>query len=109
MAPTRVEKLLALLFWAVIGLLFTVFRVLSRRKSAAPVRKLPPVTNPLLLISATQLAKKIRRREVRMRPEHRGVGTLAWSWNFTGKKIYKKLFNNQQKDFTMWKINLLYI
>lgn len=103
------EKLLALLFWAVIGLLFKVFRVLSRRNSAAPVRQLPSVTNPLLLISATQLAKKIRRREVRMRPEHRGVGTLAWSWNFNGKKIYEKLVNNQRKAFTMWKINLLYL
>ncbi|CAG12809.1 unnamed protein product, partial [Tetraodon nigroviridis] len=64
MAPTAVEKLLALLFWAAVGLLFAVFRVLSRPNAAAPVRKLPPVANPLLLLSATQLAKKIRRREV---------------------------------------------
>lgn len=104
MAPTRVEKLLASLFWAVIGLLFTVFRVLSRRKTAAPVRQLPPVTNPLLLISATQLAKKIRRREVRMRPEHRGVCSLAWSWNFTGKEIYKKLGKRKQSAKSFYNV-----
>ncbi|XP_003978609.2 fatty-acid amide hydrolase 2-B [Takifugu rubripes] len=63
MAPSGLEKVLASLFWAVIGLLFAVFRVLSR-KTAAPAAKLPSVRNPLLLVSATQLAKKIRRREV---------------------------------------------
>lgn len=65
MALSHLENVLAWLFWLVVGLLFVLFRALSPRKFAPPGRKLMAVNNPLLLVSATQLAKKIRRREVR--------------------------------------------
>ncbi|KAM7366374.1 hypothetical protein PAMP_015820 [Pampus punctatissimus] len=62
MALSCLEKAQVWLLKAVMGVLFKLFQFLSPRKPA--VRKLPPINNPLLLVSATQLAKKIRRREV---------------------------------------------
>ncbi|XP_042258355.1 fatty-acid amide hydrolase 2-B [Thunnus maccoyii] len=62
MALSRLERAQVWLFKAVMGVLFALFRFLSPRRPAP--RKLPPVNNPLLVLSATQLAKKIRRREV---------------------------------------------
>ncbi|XP_043953665.1 fatty-acid amide hydrolase 2-B [Gambusia affinis] len=62
MALGRLEKAQAWLFRAVTSFFFMIFQLLS--SPAASARKLPPVSNPLLLQSATQLAKKIRRKEV---------------------------------------------
>lgn len=65
MALSRVERLQVWLFKALIGLLFALFRFFSPRRSAAESgKRLPPVGHPLLLESATQLARKIRRKEV---------------------------------------------
>lgn len=65
MALSRVERLQVWLFKSFITALYALFRLLSPRRSAALAgRKLPPVGHPLLLESATQLARKIRRREV---------------------------------------------
>lgn len=106
MAPGSVEKVLAALFWAFIGLFFAVFRVLSCRKAGAPVKKLPPVSNPLLLMSATQLAKKIRLREVCMRPGQERSGGMGLEREFLlGKKMYKKPVIHKQEAFIMWKLN----
>uniref|UniRef100_A0A3Q3JS04 Amidase domain-containing protein n=2 Tax=Monopterus albus TaxID=43700 RepID=A0A3Q3JS04_MONAL len=41
-----------------------IFQFFSPRRPDETERKLPPVSNPLLLLSAMQLAKKIRRKEV---------------------------------------------
>ncbi|XP_074480043.1 fatty-acid amide hydrolase 2-B-like isoform X1 [Sebastes fasciatus] len=64
MALSRLQKAQIWLFKAVTGVLFTLFRFLSPRRPAVSGKKLPLITNPLLLVSATQLAKKIRRKEV---------------------------------------------
>ncbi|XP_035473480.1 fatty-acid amide hydrolase 2-B [Scophthalmus maximus] len=65
MASTRLERAQTWLLKAALGALFALFRLLSPRAPAAGSgKKLPPVSEPLLLVSATQLAKKIRRREV---------------------------------------------
>lgn len=64
MALRRLEKAQVWLSKAVMGLLFMLFRLLSPRSTSMPGKKLPPVSDPLLLASATQLAKKIRRKEV---------------------------------------------
>ncbi|XP_034712452.1 fatty-acid amide hydrolase 2-B [Etheostoma cragini] len=65
MAPlSLLEKAQVWLFKAVNGFLFTVFRLLSPRTPVMSGKKLPPISNPLLFVSATQLAKKIRRKEV---------------------------------------------
>ncbi|MED6273632.1 Fatty-acid amide hydrolase 2-A [Characodon lateralis] len=64
MALNRLEKAQTWLFRAVTAFFFMVFQFFSPRRPADSVKKLPPVTNPLLLQSATQLAKKIRRKEV---------------------------------------------
>ncbi|XP_068611735.1 fatty-acid amide hydrolase 2-A-like [Brachionichthys hirsutus] len=65
MARSISERVQVWLFKAVTGVLFVLFRLLSPRRSALLSRnKLPPVGNPALLRSATQLAKKIRRKEV---------------------------------------------
>lgn len=47
--------------------LFALYQLLSSRKPAVARTQVAPVVNPLLLLSATQLAKKIRRKEVRNR------------------------------------------
>ncbi|KAK5858669.1 hypothetical protein PBY51_002790 [Eleginops maclovinus] len=65
MALSRLEKAQVWLFKAVMGLLFMLFRLFSPKASTSMSgKKLPPVSDPLLLASATQLAKKIRRKEV---------------------------------------------
>ncbi|MEQ2187846.1 Fatty-acid amide hydrolase 2-A [Goodea atripinnis] len=64
MALNRLEKAQTWLFRAVTAFFFMIFQFFSPRRPADSVKKLPPVTNPLLLQSATQLAKKIRRKEV---------------------------------------------
>ncbi|GLD53845.1 fatty-acid amide hydrolase 2 [Lates japonicus] len=64
MALTRLEKAQVWLFKAVMGVFMMLFRVFSPRRPAVSDKKLPPVRNPLLFVSATQLAKKIRRKEV---------------------------------------------
>ncbi|XP_078132397.1 fatty-acid amide hydrolase 2-B [Sander vitreus] len=65
MAPlSLLEKAQVWLFKAVFGVLFTLFRLLSPRRPVMSGKKLPPISNPLLFVSATQLAKKIRRKEV---------------------------------------------
>ncbi|XP_070787167.1 fatty-acid amide hydrolase 2-A-like, partial [Enoplosus armatus] len=64
MALSRLEKAQVWLFKAVMGVLFVLFRLFSPRRSVMSGKKLPPVRKPLLLVSATQLAKKIRRKEV---------------------------------------------
>ncbi|XP_068164379.1 fatty-acid amide hydrolase 2-A-like [Antennarius striatus] len=58
------ERAAAWVFKAVTGVLFALFRLLSPRRDDVSRNRVPPVSNPLLLLSATQLAKKIRRREV---------------------------------------------
>ncbi|XP_010746554.1 fatty-acid amide hydrolase 2-B [Larimichthys crocea] len=64
MALTLLEKIKVWLFKAVMGVFYGLFLLLSPRRDALSGKKLPPVTNPLLLVSAAQLAKKIRRKEV---------------------------------------------
>ncbi|XP_061817006.1 fatty-acid amide hydrolase 2-B [Nerophis lumbriciformis] len=64
MALGGMESLQKWLFDAVAGLLFLLFRLLSRRTTTGGRKKLPPTAHPLLKVSATQLARKIRRREV---------------------------------------------
>lgn len=64
MSLSRVEKLQVWLFRTLMGALFALFRLMSTRRPAVSGKKLPPVSNPLLLVSASQLAKKIRRKEV---------------------------------------------
>ncbi|KAM9836890.1 fatty-acid amide hydrolase 2-B [Aulostomus maculatus] len=64
MPLSRLERAQVWLLKAVMGVLFTLYRFLSPRRPAFTVKKLPPVSNPLLAVSATQLARKIRRREV---------------------------------------------
>ncbi|XP_035770108.1 fatty-acid amide hydrolase 2-B [Neolamprologus brichardi] len=64
MALSRLERVQVWLLKAVTGVLVIVFRFFSPRRPALSGKKLPPVRNPLLLMSATQLAKKIRRKEV---------------------------------------------
>ncbi|XP_037614440.1 fatty-acid amide hydrolase 2-A-like [Sebastes umbrosus] len=64
MALSHLEKAQVWLFKAVMGVLFMLFRLFSPRRPAVPGKKLPLISNPLLLMSATQLAKKIRRKEV---------------------------------------------
>ncbi|KAL0970165.1 hypothetical protein UPYG_G00238270 [Umbra pygmaea] len=63
MALTRIERAQAWILRAFMGVLFALFRLLAPRRSAGSA-KLPPVTNPLLLMSAMQLSQRIRRREV---------------------------------------------
>lgn len=62
MALSRLEKAQVWLFKAFTGVLFALFRLLSPRRPSG--KKLPPVSHPLLVLSATQLARKIRRKEV---------------------------------------------
>lgn len=64
MALSRLEKVQVWLFKAFMGALFALFRLLSPLRAGVSGKKLPPVGDPLLLLSATQLAKKIRRKEV---------------------------------------------
>lgn len=64
MALSRLEKAQVWLLKAVTGVLFALYRLFAPRSPAVPGKRLPPVSNPLLLESATQLAKKIRRKEV---------------------------------------------
>ncbi|KAG8006088.1 Fatty-acid amide hydrolase 2-A [Nibea albiflora] len=64
MALTLLEKIKVWLFRALMGVFYLLFLLLSPRRDALTGKKLPPVTNPLLLLSAAQLAKKIRRKEV---------------------------------------------
>ncbi|KAM8746842.1 fatty-acid amide hydrolase 2-B [Acanthopagrus schlegelii] len=64
MALSRLEKVQVWLFKAFMGALFALFRLLSPLRAGMSGKKLPPVGEPLLLLSATQLAKKIRRKEV---------------------------------------------
>uniref|UniRef100_A0A669CAK0 Fatty acid amide hydrolase 2b n=1 Tax=Oreochromis niloticus TaxID=8128 RepID=A0A669CAK0_ORENI len=64
MALSRLERAQVWLLKAVTEVLFVLFRFFCPRRSALSGKKLPPVRNPLLLMSATQLAKKIRRKEV---------------------------------------------
>ncbi|XP_060781137.1 fatty-acid amide hydrolase 2-B [Neoarius graeffei] len=55
------ERLLQRLFRAVCGFLYALFLLLSPPRKA---ERVPPVTEPLLLIPAVQLARRIRRRQV---------------------------------------------
>uniref|UniRef100_A0A3Q2VP46 Fatty acid amide hydrolase 2b n=1 Tax=Haplochromis burtoni TaxID=8153 RepID=A0A3Q2VP46_HAPBU len=64
MALSRLERAQVWLLKAVTEVLVIVFRFFSPRRPALSGKKLPPVRNSLLLMSATQLAKKIRRKEV---------------------------------------------
>uniref|UniRef100_A0A6Q2Z2H4 Amidase domain-containing protein n=1 Tax=Esox lucius TaxID=8010 RepID=A0A6Q2Z2H4_ESOLU len=67
MSLTRIERAQAWILRACMGVLFALFQLLSPRRSTGST-KLPPVSNPLLLMSAMQLSQKIRRREVRRIP-----------------------------------------
>ncbi|XP_019713904.1 fatty-acid amide hydrolase 2-B [Hippocampus comes] len=63
MALTGIERIQKLLFDAFLAVCFILYRFLCARPTENK-RKLPPVSNPLLAVSATQLAGRIRRREV---------------------------------------------
>ncbi|XP_031675624.1 fatty-acid amide hydrolase 2-A isoform X2 [Oncorhynchus kisutch] len=65
MALTRFERFLASVLRVAVGMLFAVFQLLAQRRGAdRSVRRLPPITNPLLRVPAMRLARMIRRREV---------------------------------------------
>ncbi|KAM3591173.1 uncharacterized protein V6R79_024104 [Siganus canaliculatus] len=64
MAVSFLKWLKRWLFRAFMEVLLVIFQLLSRPRPGIDGEKLPPVRNPLLLQSATQLAKKIRRKEV---------------------------------------------
>ncbi|KAM3590122.1 uncharacterized protein V6R79_004053 [Siganus canaliculatus] len=64
MASTFLEWLQMWLFRTFMGVMLTIFQFLSRPRPGIDGKKLPPVRNPLLLQSARQLARKIRRKEV---------------------------------------------
>lgn len=68
MAPSLLEKTLICLYKAITWALFVLYQLLSSRKPTVAGTQVAPVANPLLLLPATQLAKKIRRKEVRSRP-----------------------------------------
>ncbi|XP_064193916.1 fatty-acid amide hydrolase 2-A-like [Anguilla rostrata] len=63
MALTRLERFLTWVLRAFVAFLFAAFQLLAPRQSDGS-SKLPPITNPLLMISGIQLAQKIRRKEV---------------------------------------------
>jgi hypothetical protein len=64
MALTRFERFLASILRGAVRLLFAVFQLLAQRREAdRSVRRLPPITNPLLRVPAMRLARMIRRRE----------------------------------------------
>ncbi|KAM9398811.1 fatty-acid amide hydrolase 2-A-like isoform 1-T1 [Salvelinus alpinus] len=65
MALTWFERFLASMLRGAVGMLFAVFQLLALRRGAdRSVRRLPPITNPLLKVPAMRLARMIRRREV---------------------------------------------
>lgn len=64
MAARLLEKMLICFYKALMWALFALFQLLSSRNPAAAGTQVAPVVNPLLLLPATQLAKKIRRKEV---------------------------------------------
>ncbi|XP_036789856.1 fatty-acid amide hydrolase 2-A [Oncorhynchus mykiss] len=65
MALTRFERFLASILRGAVGMLFAVFQLLAQLRGAdRSVRRLPPITNPLLMVPAMRLARMIRRREV---------------------------------------------
>uniref|UniRef100_A0A665UXV0 Amidase domain-containing protein n=1 Tax=Echeneis naucrates TaxID=173247 RepID=A0A665UXV0_ECHNA len=64
MAPSLLRKVQVWLLKAVAGVFLLLCRLFAPRKPALAGKKLPPAEDPLLLLSATQLAKKIRRKEV---------------------------------------------
>ncbi|XP_059210584.1 fatty-acid amide hydrolase 2-A-like [Centropristis striata] len=63
MALSRLEKIKAWFLRAALGFFELLLRLFIPR-SPVSGKKLPAVRSPLLLLSATQLAKKIRRKEV---------------------------------------------
>uniref|UniRef100_A0A8C7XHG4 Fatty acid amide hydrolase 2b n=1 Tax=Oryzias sinensis TaxID=183150 RepID=A0A8C7XHG4_9TELE len=63
MALSLLERAQVCFFRAFAALFFRLFQLFSGR-AASSRNKLPPVSNPLLLLPATQLARKIRRKEV---------------------------------------------
>ncbi|XP_020496024.2 fatty-acid amide hydrolase 2-B [Labrus bergylta] len=64
MAQSLGELFLVVVFKAVTGFLCLVFRLFAPQRSNLVGKKVPPVSDPLLLLSAKQLASKIRRKEV---------------------------------------------
>ncbi|XP_061525104.1 fatty-acid amide hydrolase 2-B [Phycodurus eques] len=63
MAPSGMERLQKLIYDAFVAICFAIYRFVFARPTENK-RKIPPVSNPLLAVSATQLAGRIRRREV---------------------------------------------
>ncbi|KAJ8390329.1 hypothetical protein AAFF_G00108980 [Aldrovandia affinis] len=63
MALTRFERFQTWILRAFTRVIFAFFQLLAHRRSDGS-SKLPPITNPLLMVSGTQLAQKIRLREV---------------------------------------------
>ncbi|KAL4604997.1 fatty-acid amide hydrolase 2 [Arapaima gigas] len=61
----RLERLAARALRAVVLVLVTLFRVVTSPCAAGGPLRPPPVTDPLLQLSAVRLAEKIRRKEVR--------------------------------------------
>ncbi|XP_042566409.1 LOW QUALITY PROTEIN: fatty-acid amide hydrolase 2-B [Clupea harengus] len=64
MSLSRIERLQVWVMSAIMAVLYVLFWLLSPRPRAGAPSKVPPITNPLLKLSATQLAQKIRRREL---------------------------------------------
>lgn len=64
MALSLFQRVQLWLLKAVTGVLAMFFQLFLSTKPGLSGKKLPPISNPLLLQSATQLAKKIRRKEV---------------------------------------------
>ncbi|KAJ8247911.1 hypothetical protein GJAV_G00251990 [Gymnothorax javanicus] len=63
MALNRFERFLAWVLRACMGCLFSLFQLLAPRQTKGS-SKLPSISDPLLMMSGIQLARKIRRKEV---------------------------------------------
>ncbi|XP_034533141.1 fatty-acid amide hydrolase 2-B [Notolabrus celidotus] len=64
MALSLGEMLKWVIFKVVTGFFYMLFKMFAPSRSDLVGKKVPPVSDPLLLVSAKQLASKIRRKEV---------------------------------------------
>lgn len=68
MASTRLERFWGRLLRVVVKTFLALFRLFApQQRGSAEGHRLPPITEPLLRVSAVQLARNIRRKQVRHR------------------------------------------